>query len=197
MTKRPRVRVTKPTFNPVDELPTCTGWATNYIRKNLWRVTRVPYDTHTFEDMVQDAMVYFLVCADRYEDVTDARHFMALFKTCVTNHVHKHATRITRRPDHAYGLAGHDSADDALDLIATYDNALAELHIRLLVEDAPPAIQTILAQCDVGLPAYDRDGVTRETTKEYFRRIAGVAADVDVQAMIDRWIDGIPQPAAY
>lgn len=59
------------------------GWATNYLRKNHWRVA----SWIEFEDLLQDARHKYLECERRYgKTAENGKHFMSLFKRCLTTH---------------------------------------------------------------------------------------------------------------
>src|SRR3954467_6068762 len=53
------------------------GWTMNFLKVNLWRVAR----TMDRDDCMQEARCVFLRVADKYRDVNDPAHFMALYKT--------------------------------------------------------------------------------------------------------------------
>lgn len=75
-------------FTPVFEGP-IKGWAINYIHKNYWRVEK----RFEFEELVQEAYVFFLVCKKKYPDVNTPQHFMALFKQCLINYFKTQSTK--------------------------------------------------------------------------------------------------------
>lgn len=53
------------------------GWVVNHLKDNAWKVAR----TMQFADCLQEAYIVFMRVCERYPDVEDAPHFMALFKT--------------------------------------------------------------------------------------------------------------------
>lgn len=58
-----------------------------YAFRNYWRVARM-YEP---EDLIQDGYMIYAKCRQHYQssrEVTERRHFMALFKTSFTNHIH-------------------------------------------------------------------------------------------------------------
>lgn len=58
------------------------GWVVNHVHKNFWRVER----TTERADLMQDAYVVFLRLQARYTEVTEPKHFMALYKSAWSNH---------------------------------------------------------------------------------------------------------------
>lgn len=59
------------------------GWVIKTIQRNFWRVA----DSYEFEDLVQDARLYFHILCQKYPLVHDKRHMFALFKTTFSNHI--------------------------------------------------------------------------------------------------------------
>ena len=57
------------------------GWAINFIRKNRWRCESL----HEFEDLLQDAYLVFRRVRASYPQITEPKHFMALYKTAMSN----------------------------------------------------------------------------------------------------------------
>lgn len=74
--KQPRKSAKSARFAPEFKGPV-EGWVVNYLKANAWRVAR----TMEFEDCLQEAHLVFLRVARTYTEVTEAPHFMALFKT--------------------------------------------------------------------------------------------------------------------
>lgn len=58
------------------------GFVVNFITKHAWKVAR----TVPREDLMQEAHVVFLRCRAKYVEVTEPKHFMALFKTAWLHH---------------------------------------------------------------------------------------------------------------
>ncbi len=52
------------------------GWVVNYLVKNFWRVER----TQQRDDMLQEAYLVFRKVESAYPDITEDKHFMALFQ---------------------------------------------------------------------------------------------------------------------
>ena len=57
------------------------GYLVNFLRRNYWKVEA----SMTCEDVMQEAFIVFLRVSRKYEDVTEAKHFMSLFKTAWSN----------------------------------------------------------------------------------------------------------------
>lgn len=57
------------------------GWAVNYSKFNLWRVAA----SMEWEDLMQEAYVVFLRCANKYPELDTPQHFMSLFQRAWIN----------------------------------------------------------------------------------------------------------------
>jgi len=57
------------------------GYVVNFLARNLWRIS----STHEMEDALSEAYIMFMRCVAQYPMVTEAKHFMALFKTAWSN----------------------------------------------------------------------------------------------------------------
>lgn len=69
------------------------NWAAKHIRENQWRCDSI----HGFDDLMQDAYLWFVKICDRYPRVSDPRHFMSLYKTTLRNKLHDHARYVQRK----------------------------------------------------------------------------------------------------
>ena len=124
-------------FTPQYDGP-IAGWAVNFIKKNFWRVG-VQYE---FEDLLQISYIIFLECAGRYP-VKNARHFMALFKRCLSNRLHDIAEARTRE---------HVAMVRDLPETTSYDEIVARHagdmnnggFLGVFVSEAPPDVRRVL-----------------------------------------------------
>lgn len=57
------------------------GWTVNYCRKHAWKTE----GSQQWDDLMQEAYLVFLRCVERYPDVEEAPHFMALYKRAWAN----------------------------------------------------------------------------------------------------------------
>ena len=69
------------------------GYVVNYLTREHWKIAR----TCPREDAMQEAYCVFLRCKRKYPDVTEAKHFMALFKRAWFNHFTDLANADTER----------------------------------------------------------------------------------------------------
>ena len=66
------------------------GWVANFLKKNFWRVKR----TMSYEDVMQEAYAEFLELKTKwYPNITEPKHFMALFKLSWAGHFNDLASR--------------------------------------------------------------------------------------------------------
>lgn len=57
------------------------GWTVNHLTEHVWRVA----GSMERSDCLQEAQCVFIRVAERYPEVNDPRHFMALYKTAWVN----------------------------------------------------------------------------------------------------------------
>lgn len=175
-------------FTPKWEGP-IEGWATKYANKSVWRVR----PEHDFDDLMQDAYIYFLTVKERYPRVVDPPHFMRLFQTCFINHINDLASRRTRRVDVAATSCSAPDADILELAVAKYGN-LDEVELELLIQDAPAEIQELIRTVQNGdrkPPLRRKKNGLRETTRDYLQRMVPPAmAGLDVLAILAAWSEG-------
>lgn len=165
------------------------GFAVNYMNRNLWRVE----PEHDFDDLMQDAYLYFLICCQSYPNVSEAKHFMALFRVCLFNHMcYLSSTRSKRREYFAY-----DIDEAGVDKFAGRTKVQEECEIRLLMEEAPQAVQALLESLEgMDKPMkFKKSKGIRETTNEFLCRIVGFnPAVTDMRTIFESWMKGEPCP---
>ena len=121
-------------------VPTWDGviqkWAASYIRRNQWRCDCI----HSFEDLLQEAALIFTKLVKRYPNVTERKHFMALFKTSLKNAIHDHSRYVKRK--RTFGVEvpfeeGRIVADNTY-LTALLAEAPDEVKLALMLLDTEP-----------------------------------------------------------
>ena len=137
------------------------GWAVNFCKSQEWRTE----PEHGMDDLLQDAYVFFLICCKTYPEVVDAPHFMALFQSCMRNHINDLALKRTRRKELSYDAIENDVYHDAEDP----SNPFEDVEFELLVDEAPDVVQRIVT-LGAKKKLKSRAGV-RETTKQYIERL--------------------------
>jgi hypothetical protein len=175
--KRARVFIT---WEPVWE-DTFSSWAISTIRKQRWRCDIIEDE----EDLLQDAHLLFLKLAARYPRVIEARHFMALFKTALNNHIHdksrylqrKHACHVELPMDTSELCIGHiGDTTNAGYMAALLAEAPEELKLALaLLTEEPHRLEALITPKE-----------PRENLNMKLRRILGLADTFDLrQAVTD------------
>ena len=108
-----------PAYNP-DFDHDVAGWVIKTIQRNYWRVA----GSYEFEDLVQDARLYFHILCQKYPLVHQHRHMFALFKTTFSNHITDLAKATT-----LFGGKGVDC------IYRPYDGAVAPWKVDLVPDD--------------------------------------------------------------
>ena len=174
---RVRTRV-RARFVPTWEGPV-EGWTINTINKQIWRV--VPqYD---FNDLLQEAFTYFLICCERYPEVLDPPHFMALYKRCFLNRINDLAARRTKDRAFSYDEGGGDGGagpDDVLMMVRSPAMHLQQAELDADIEAASGPLSNLLKavqELPEELLKFLRAETTnlRETTSIRLARLAGMA----------------------
>ena len=167
------MRREKPNFIP-QYSGALEGWATNYIHKNIWRVP----NHIEFEDLLQDAHCYFLVCVERYGYVTQPAHFMSLFKSCLRNHMTDLSHTSTDEKAISVPIPDVDEFFNMIENIS-WGN-LNEGFKNILLSQAPEEIMAAV-EAIINKPPIDKNEKRRarkhmplrETTNEYLCRVLG------------------------
>lgn len=132
ITRRYRVKLL---WSPIWEGP-IKNWAAKHIRENLWRCDSI----HGFDDLMQDAYLWFVKVSDRYPRVVDPKHFMALYKTTLRNKLHDHARYMQRK------RVLHEESDT--DVSEAYADRVGELtnggFLSALLARAPEEVKQAL-----------------------------------------------------
>jgi len=166
------------------------GWCVNYINKNVWRV--IP--EHDKDDLYQDAFLFFLVCKERYPQVSEPPHFMALMKTCLRNHINELATRRTQRSEvKNFSAVLDDDVERTTGLIEQLgvEDDADGVDFKMMCGSAPKPFKRILIAFTQNLLEYNAVSGVRETTNGLLCRLACVE-DPDLRVKFETWlVDGV------
>jgi hypothetical protein len=116
------------------------GWVVNFLTKNLWRVAR----TMDRDDCMQEAQLVFLRVKRTYPGVTDAPHFMALFKTSWTRRFDDLSTddSVIREAEvHYDNSAGREEDAAPVEFVGDVEN---EGELRVMLRQAPREVTMVL-----------------------------------------------------
>lgn len=163
------------------------GWVVSYVESNLWRV-RPQYE---FDDLFQEAYLCFAICCERYPEVVDPPHFMALFKRTFFNRLVDMSNRRTK--DRAFSYDENSELgppSDSGDLLERQQRLCPEMlaaEADLHVADAPGPIRELVATIQAApeeLLCFLRSEATglRETLEDRLARLGGVASWVGFAA---------------
>lgn len=126
-----------PRFTPSFHGP-IEGYVVNHLTKNLWRIQR----THTREDAMQEAWVVFLRVAEKYPDIAEPQHFMALFKTAWANKITDLSHKATaNRQEHSLSSTEDDAVPAFPDSVGSLDN---DGLLSIMVKQAPREVLMVL-----------------------------------------------------
>lgn len=126
-----------PRFTPSFDGP-IEGYVVNYLTKHHWRIQR----THTREDAMQEAWVVFLRVAEKYPDISEPQHFMALFKTAWANNITDLSHKATaNRLELSLGSAEDEDMPTVPDTAGSLDN---DGLLRIMVRQAPQEVLMVL-----------------------------------------------------
>jgi DNA-directed RNA polymerase specialized sigma24 family protein len=190
----PREKLDEPreqlAFKPTWKGP-IEGWATNHINRNLWKVT----PRYDFDDLFQDAYLFFLICCERYTTVSTPQHFMSLFQRCLSNHILDLAAKRTKEAQVSANVILNESGDDLISTLKAKRSGLEEVESAILIEDAVGPLaniaEALLMVDEEDLPKYHRArGRVRETTEQYLRRIAKVDDSVPIVEIVAAYLEG-------
>lgn len=171
------------------------GWTRNFVKRNLWRLQ----GQMDHMDLMQEGFVMYATIEDRYPEVIEPRHFVALYKSAFRNCVYRLAERRASR----YEISGirirseDDEEQDFVETAPSRPDGEPELELRMLLEDAPPYVEAVILKllAQEQAPVYVTDEGVRETTRQRWARLLGVPPEVDLPTMFWNWINGVVQPA--
>lgn len=118
------------------------GWVVNFLTKNLWRVSR----TMDRDDCMQEAQLVFLRVKRTYPNVTDAPHFMALFKTSWTRRFDDLSCEDSdiRSSELHYEHQADDQDGDARAAVEFVGDVQNEGELRVMLRQAPREVTMVL-----------------------------------------------------
>lgn len=165
------------------------GWTIKYVNKHLWRVP----GWMDFDDIMGDARLFFVICCENYPQVSEQAHFMALYKSCISNHINDMSTKATREPDQTLAVDTEDGQVNLAAMLGSVESDELDVDVRLMLEDAPPVIKKICEATEYGknVPAMLRKGLWRESNNEYLSRLAGLSKVQDLMTVILDWVRGM------
>lgn len=190
LTTRLKIR---PKFRPTWE-GIVEQWALAYCITHEWR-TLPEFDR---DDLSQEAFLIFSLVCDRYWEVRDAPHFMALFKICLINRINRLSNLRTKRfkkgdiPVSMLVMGEPDEDRDMAILEGVCEGHFDEVEARSLINDVGP-INTLYNQLvePEARHRYRRSEGVRETTNEFLCRLTNNdPALVDMVAIVTAWVKG-------
>lgn len=110
------------------------GYLVNYIHANAWKFKSIM----SKEDALQEGYLMFAHCAELYPDV-EQPHFMALYKTTLTNRVIDWARKAHDSRHVSLNAADEDSG--VRDIIGELEN---DGYLHVLVRQAPQEVTQVL-----------------------------------------------------
>lgn len=145
---------------------TVSGWAANFIKKNIWRCDRID----SFEDLMQDAYLVFEKVRRAYPKVTEPKHFMSLFQTSLRNSIHDRSRYMKRKK------LVHE--DTALDISELYAERIGEPtnygQLQIIFNEMPEELHWALALMNNHPELLRTEGSKRENLNMRLRRLLGL-----------------------
>ncbi len=177
--------------------PEYHGYTYKRIIEVLGKVDRTLYD---FEDLLSEAQFVFFHCAETYPRVTDAPHFMSLYKTALRNYFTDMVREQNLKREAIVALDSDVSECENL-LPPQWNNAgplLSELHSMYSASSELRAALEVMGtdeffddwQCDINSP--DHPNGRRETLNQRLRRIVGFDKGVNVIKELRSLLQGVP-----
>ncbi len=147
------------------------GWTVKFVMKNFWRVSKIM----EMEDVFQDCLYLFYMCKQRYNYISEPKHFMAIYKTCVINLLNRGSNAQTSS---IKNLVPWEDATDSGYIFELADaKALNDYVSRWLLRE-DPILDKLITAIELGNEPVKRQNGTRETTKDFLSRILGVDFDM-------------------
>jgi DNA-directed RNA polymerase specialized sigma24 family protein len=169
-------------------------WIYKTARKSFWRVARY----YEFEDLVQDGFVRYYLTLQRYPDVTDRPHVMALFKVRYINYIHKLSRQKTNQVDLAFSdiLGNTDLIDESVlyDTLSFCEGEMASLWTA--INRAPEILRSLFSVLAthngremLRAPYPVRKNKTRETLNDRLCSMVGVdSSSMDLHGMLQSYL---------
>jgi len=118
------------------------SWTTKHLHQNQWRVRII---CPTWNDLMQEAHLIFVVCRQRYCDtgrVVCMPHFMALYKTSLIHRVHRLAQKDSRIRSVESSPVDNDEGTDPMDSVGELENMGV---LNVLLRQAPREVTLVLS----------------------------------------------------
>lgn len=144
-------------------------WTTSFIKKNQWRCDRI----HELKDLEQDAYLIFIKIAERYPRVSEQKHFMALYRSALSNHIHDMSRYMRRKR-----LVHEETHQEATELCVAQPGEVTNAgYLNALLNEAPEELKLALVLMETE-PEKLRVKLRgqRENLNMKLRRILGVEA---------------------
>jgi cation transport regulator ChaB len=159
------------------------GYAANFYRQNMWRCDPI----NEMKDLIQDAYLVFDKVKVSYPRVIDPKHFMALFKTALTNNMHDKASYKRRKDDSEVYLSS-DVSDFFVGRIGEVSNAG---YLSVLLDELPEEMKMVLTLMAKGMPPEPKPKRTygmqpRESLSMQLRRLLRLPINSDPLSIIKR-----------
>lgn len=163
------------------------GYVVNYLNQNYWKVER----SMEWSDIMQEAYCVYLDTCRRYPDVSDAPHFMALFKRCW----HCAFTNLTKKDTRHRYLPVLDDPENstAFDSVGETENAG---YTAILLEEAPSEVKQVIALflnaptevLELISAAWKRTGKRKAAGNRMINRCLGLPEDRDSLAQVENYL---------
>lgn len=163
------------------------GYVVNFLTKNHWKIARLM----SRDEAMQEAWCIYARCLNKYCDVTEPQHFMALFKTAWSNHFTDMANEDTA--SRVIGPMPINEEGYEVEPVGETDN---DGMLAVMIKEAPREVAMVLALflnapqelLDLALGSWrgtqDRRFKSGGSTK--INQLLGLPADYDsMQAVVD------------
>lgn len=168
------------------------GWLIITAQRNYWRVASY----YEVDDLIADGFLIWAKCRKRYSNVTERRHFMALFKVAYTNHIIGLANKRTRITggiqEVRLSMLAENHGGDLLDMLV--GGIDSDTVLGILVRQARFPVRAVLEllTTDAGasiLTAHPRHKY--EQDNNYICRLIGVSPRrYDLPALVSSFLRG-------
>jgi hypothetical protein len=119
---------------------------------------------------MQDGFMIWVRVCNRYPNVTEQKHRMALFKTAFTNHIHDLSKKRSRLE-----LVAEADLDTSMEAMLEGEDPTSDPDLAFVIKQLPPALMRVLTRMiESNGPYRLRLDHTRETTNERLCRFAGL-----------------------
>lgn len=142
------------------------GWLLKTARENYWRVATIC----DFDDLVQEGGLVWARIVNRYPNVTDMPHRMALFKRAFINRIHDLSKKATKADIPECDLP------NPISVLLEQPDPDQDVDLALIIEQLPGSIRRLLGRIieDPERPYRRFLDHTRETTNRRLCRLAGI-----------------------